>query len=534
MGLKLKWFRRRITFEGIPSAPERNIRKKEHSTGITVIGVYRRSVNYEDYVEPTRSSYWEPPNQPIATTTIRKPTTSTTIGSPTTSANKSSVIGTKRAIDKITPTASATTAAKGLYNGRIDTPPQPSYSPPQPPARRGIPKTKSTPNISTIEHQSTSVSTHRLEPVTRSIEVLNEDIWPVTNKHSPTTPSPRSRGVTHSSTHQEDKLNYAREERLDDTFEQASSKSRSPTKVTKKLLNEPSTSVKAVYNQNDSPKGNDISRQPEFFNEILEKVNDLALAARSPDSSRQNKAILQTHSDLAIQDPWQPHDEEETFDDIFEKVKTKPRLPTECSSPSKFNPVIASTSTTSLEDIFEPRTPEIPLIDIDPISANPDKDPSDDAKPLKSILKKRAPAPPSQPLEPPNPLIPSVVPIPPPRSIRKEAPAPNKSNTSDDESDDYLNWNLVERHRSSINHTVAGQVDPDILRNVPSSLQQSTVARSQFANSRAIEEAAPRTLRGMRNQQQQDVQQSTSDGLFLGIHARSARDSGSNLSEASA
>ncbi|XP_058466399.1 uncharacterized protein LOC131439425 [Malaya genurostris] len=513
MGLKLKWFRRRITFVGIPSAPERNIRKKEHDTGITVIGVYRHSVNCEDYVEPTRSSYWEPPNVPIVTSVIRKPTTSATTISPSTSANKSSPRVVEGLADKITPASKVKTSSTALLNGRIETPPQPLYSPPQPPTRRAMAKTKSTPDITTIDNQGASILMHRSE-IARSVEVLTEEIRPVRdNNRSPNPPTPQSR----------DKINHAREEILDDDFEQAQ---------------KPQGTVTPLKNRINRPESNGFyqHQQPEFFTEILEKVNDLA---RSPNNSRQKLAAPRNPGDYSEIEPNQRHQVEETFDDIFEKVKTKPISPSEKIQPTESNSKIVYGSSSSLEDIFEPRTPEIDESfspDVFAIGSSPEFQlnnnyPPDDSngasKPLKSILKKRAPAPP----EPVQSTTTTETPIPPPRSIRKEEPAASKPITNEEENDDYLNWNLVERHRSSINQTVASQVHPDILRNVPSSLQNQSDPRQKFINSRAIQEAAPRTLRGMRTTQNQ---QSKSDSIFLSQNTRSSRDNESCASDASA
>lgn len=105
----------------------------------------------------------------------------------------------------------------------------------------------------------------------------------------------------------------------------------------------------------------------------------------------------------------------------------------------------------------------------------------------------------------------------------------------DADDDDYDTWNMVERHRSSISQTVA-RVNPEVMRNVPTSLQVSRQAQPQ------LQAEAPRTLRGMRDyHHKQSAATSNSagagvdeGGLFLGRHARGARDSESNQSEASA
>lgn len=164
-----------------------------------------------------------------------------------------------------------------------------------------------------------------------------------------------------------------------------------------------------------------------------------------------------------------------------------------------------------------------------PLANLPETSPQPE-RPLKSILKKRAPAPPSQ--QPPQmeatATIPTEVPIPPPRTIRKQ-PDPTPKEPSDDDDDDYLNWNMIDRHRSSITHTVASQqINPEIMRNVPASLQQA----KPLLNTRALaDEEQPKTLREMRNRQPAPKSQSNT---ILGLQSRNARDSESNVSEASA
>lgn len=509
MGLKLKWFRRRLTFEGIPSAPERNNRKKEHNSGITAIGVYRQSVNFEDYIEPSRASYGEPPSQPFVTTTIRKPNTSTT--SSTMIANRLSEKNNTR--DKI------------ARERTIETPPEPNYSPPKPPSRRAITKTKSTPNISTLE--STRAEPLKLQPIetTRSVEVLNE-VAAEPYRNGPDTQTSRAMAVNHTSdtTELKPRLEFSNENLV---------------KVNQATENETHTSAKSVRKDETEPIENWKQQQPEFFNEILEKVNEYA----------------NTTSPRTVEDGY--GSETESYDEIFEKVKAKPRVPLESAATSAPKSIIGNsfernlsrhTSSSSIEEIFEPRPPEyIFAISMDEQVSNNDDtlievhrspepvarslaetDPS--PQPLKSILKKRAPAPPiQQPVQPEVSPLPTEVPIPPPRAIRKQ-PEPAPKQLSDDDDDDYLNWNMVERHRSSITHTVAAQrVDPEIMRNVPVSLQQS----KPLLNTRAlVDEEQPKTLRGMRNRQPAST--SHEGSTFLGLQGRDARNSESNFSEASA
>ncbi|EAT48582.1 AAEL000406-PA [Aedes aegypti] len=502
MGLKLKWFRRRITFEGIPSAPERNIRRKENTSGFTAVGVYRQSVNFEDYIEPSRASYGEPPSQPFVTTTIRKPNTSTTSS---TIANKSSEknnVG-----DKI-----------ARQRRSIETPPEPNYLPPKPPMRRAVTKTKSTPNISTLEEPS------EIQPIetTRSIEVLNDVPEPQGNASNTQT----SRAIA---------INY-------------------------NAGVDSNTTHKLAQNYEVERIEHWKQQQPEFFNEILEKVNEFANTSKPV-------RVEEDHGS-----------ETESYDEIFEKVKAKPRGPLESTIPFEPQTIITNsieqnlsrhTSASSVEDIFEPRPPEymfaismdedlendtvkpevvprtpeskprilaeaspqpdrstetsLPLVNLPETSPQPER-------PLKSILKKRAPAPPSQ--QPPqteaSATIPTEVPIPPPRTIRKQ-PDPAPKEPSDDDDDDYLNWNMIDRHRSSITHTVASQrINPETMKNVPASLQQA----KPLLNTRAIaDEEQPKTLREMRNRQPAPISQGNT---ILGLQSRNARDSESNVSEASA
>nr|XP_019536340.2 uncharacterized protein DDB_G0284459-like [Aedes albopictus] len=539
MGLKLKWFRRRITFEGIPSAPERNIRRKEHNSGVTAVGVYRQSVNFEDYIEPSRASYGEPPSQSFVTTTIRKPNTSST--SSTTIANRSSEKNNTR--DKI------------ARERTIQTPPEPNYSPPKPPQRRAITKTKSTPNISTLE--STRAEPLQLQPIetTRSVEVLNEVATEPLRNGSDTQIS-RAMAINQkveSSVSTEIISKSENEQKKHWKQRQPAFSSEILVTANHKTENESHTPAKSDHKDEPEQMQHWKQQQPEFFNEILEKVNEFA----------------NTTNSRTVEDGY--GSETESYDEIFEKVKAKPRVPLVYAAPSEPKNIVGNsyernlsrhTSSSSVEDIFEPRppeyifaismdeqltnnddtfepavtqtTPEVVPRTLAEASSQPDV-PESSPKPLKSILKKRAPAPPNQqPAQPEVSPLPTEVPIPPPRAIRKQPEAaPKELSDGEDDDDDYLNWNMVERHRSSITHTVAAQqrVDPEIMRNVPVSLQQSKP--QLLKNTRAVmDEEQPRTLRGMRNRQPASA---THDGNnFLGLQGRDARNSESNYSEASA
>ncbi|XP_039448737.1 proteoglycan 4-like [Culex pipiens pallens] len=498
MGLKLKWFRRRLTFEGIPSAPERSTRRKEHNTGITVIGVYRQSVNYEDYIEPTRSSYsWEPASHPFVTTTIRKPATSVPLASTSAAATTTTTLEKRTASpDKI---AAAPKTKKSSTPAR-ETPPQPTYSPPKLPVRKSLTKTKSTPNIATA---AASLEPVTLE-VTRSVEVLNEGSVPLSR-------SPAARSTTIVSRNSDTEIYNERSVDVDGdslgSFGKVKSTTRSPPPEPKS----PEAVPEELWKQ----------KQPEFFNEILQKVNGLAAASKSPELDRPTK-------------PKEPalEDDAESFNDIFQKVKARPRNPADGQESPKPEPIVEAfpiNRKRSIEDIFEPRKPEL-VPDVLITTAPQIVDPNPSPKPIKSILKKRAPGPPPTSPQPAPPTVTMEIPTPPPRSIRKEEPIPIKRTVSEDsDDDDYDTWNMVERHRSSISQTAA-RVDPEVVRNVPTSLQLPR---------QSVPSEPPRTLRGMRDyhhkQQQPNASSSDGgDGLFLGRHARGARDSESTLSEASA
>ncbi|XP_062564727.1 uncharacterized protein LOC134227340 [Armigeres subalbatus] len=500
MGFKLKWFRRRITFEGIPSAPERSIRRKEQTTSVTAVGVYRQSVNFEDYIEPSRASYGEPPSHPFVTTRIRKPNTSTTSSA---TVNKSSEKNSPR--DKI---------ARERNNGRfMETPPEPSYSPPKPPMRRGISMTKSTPNISTLESPKAERVQMRALEATRSIEVLNE------------VPVETRKDVPVATTSRAEKIDYDVP-----AFETVNS-------------------GKASQANESEQMEHWKHQQPQFFSEILEKVNEFG----------NNKNAAKTEDGYGS--------ETESYEEVFEKVKAKPRLPTDNAVPPKPDPSYGNfyerdlsrhTSCSSIDDVFEPRPPEyiftlsmeeepnhngtsLPEVAApripEPEPRNlmetiPQPNTSSDTspKPLKSILKKRAPAPPTQQTQPIEVItIQAEIPTPPPRAIHKQRP-PSPKVSEEEDDDGYLNWNMVERHRSSITHTMATQrLDPEIIRNVPASLQQP----KPLLNARAIlDEESPKTLRGMRSKQSAPASNGNTFLAFQGNGA--ARNSESNLSEASA
>ncbi|XP_055624323.1 uncharacterized protein LOC129767445 [Toxorhynchites rutilus septentrionalis] len=419
MGLKLKWFRRRITFEGIPPAPERNIRKKEHNTGVPVAGVYRQSLNFEDYIVSNSSIHWtSPPNQQRVSP-IRELDTS--------HSSSSAIANNLHGNDKITP------------SGRcIETPPEPSYSPPKPPARRA----KSTLNLKATAND-TEPTAQRLEE--KRSEVPNNDA-----RRVPISPAPRTTGINYN-------------------------QSQSP-----------------VETNSSDPRENG---QPEF-------VND-----REPSSTL--------------------HQDTKSFDDIFEKNQTKPTTHTVDVIPNNYMEPLSSTLGGSIESIFEPRPEEMAVslanFDTNTVPETERNSPEAKRSPLKSILKKRAPVPPQpQTIS----VESSVVPTPPPRSIRRKE---SKLTTDEEDDDGYLNWNLVDRHRSSISHTVSAKINPEIVRNVPASLQIATQQTAPTAQSGGFLDEPPKTLRGMRNRRVNQQQQNTSRSLTL-----EARDSVSNASEASA
>ncbi|XP_055594426.1 neurofilament heavy polypeptide-like [Uranotaenia lowii] len=514
MGLKLKWFRRRITFEGIPSAPERNNRRKEQNSGVTVIGVYRRSVNCEDYVEPSsRSSYFSPP--PVDKPAITKSTATATSKLTKSNVEKQSKTVINDTTDKIT-----YSSKNPDREAAIRTPPEPSYSPPKLPANRGLPKTKSTPNLQQESIDLTSPIS-RLE--TSSIEVLNE-VVPSTARSPIVSPAPRTTGI-----------NYNAPLRNTQEFSSETSLEEKPTFSIEKLKD---------------PNSDDLLRQqPEFFNEILQKVNGLA------STSKVNSQIDEQPPKSSISSA-----ETESFDDIFMRVQSKPREAISSMDETELNPPVNISRTSSIDDIFEPRPPEFssdnPLIDLDsnsveyeePVRIDPAipelskivQEQSIEPKPIKSILKKRAPMPPQQ--QPEQRQEQAIIkfeeiPTPPPRSIRKQEPVPvtkpkdtEEDNTDDDEDDDDT-WNRVFKHRSSINHTLAAQVDPQILQNVPVSLKTAAPRKvSPQTNPRELLEDAPKTLRGMRN-----TQRTQRDGfLTLGASNRASHTSDFGGSEASA
>lgn len=228
-------------------------------------------MNYEDYIEPTRSSYsWEPASHPFVTTStyqgssrvehpidstlvlqtaIRKPATSVPLASTSAAATTTTTLEKRTASpDKI----ASTPKTKKSSTPARETPPQPTYSPPKPPVRKSLTKTKSTPNIATA---AASLEPVTLE-VTRSVEVLNEGSVPLSR-------SPAARSTTIVSRNSDTEIYNERSVDVDGdslgSFGKVKSTTRSPPPEPKS----PETVPEELWKQ----------KQPEFFNEILQKVN---------------------------------------------------------------------------------------------------------------------------------------------------------------------------------------------------------------------------------------------------------------------
>uniref|UniRef100_A0A182N319 Uncharacterized protein n=1 Tax=Anopheles dirus TaxID=7168 RepID=A0A182N319_9DIPT len=554
MGLKLKWFRRRITFDGIPSAPERDIRRKEATAG-TVIGVYRQSTNFEDYIEPVRTSYWEPPPQAIARATIRsngKQQMSTSTNSPSNS--YTSVASSTPRTARFAPLApppvpteisSVSRPASSMGNvgngadsrdkiGRppverlqlradYETPPEPNYTPPQPPAR----KARSMANLAnsrdslegTQPSKHSGAETHELRSP-RSVEVLSD-------------PNPRAVSPPASPIHVV------------------------PIASVPKSASSNSLPVSEVVTPTSEPEyivplaTQESVEEPIYdsFDAIFERVT--ARKHASPDSQRSNRPDTSS--------PLPRHREPARNDDaIFERVKI--------SSPG--SPDSQRSISTGTPETPSPPPQRKPVLQVTTVP-NPQTSPPPQPK---SILKKRAPPPPQQTMvvEATSSMVDftaemaTTIPTPPPRSARaisgvsKESPtaeepvkmipqAPNVPDPDSDSDDDDFNWDFVQKHRSSINQTVAAhtQIDPEVLRNAPASLRNGTPAQV-VPSPRAppVEPVAqPRTLRGMRNQRIHTQLQTDSDGSdgrqwngppAVQIPPPRARASDSNASETSA
>ncbi|XP_035791514.1 flocculation protein FLO11-like [Anopheles albimanus] len=548
MGLKLRWFRRRITFDGIPSAPERSIRRKEATSG-TVIGVYRHSSHFEDYIEPVRSSYWEPPPQAIARATIRtsNPSTTstnspssssatsngrsrpmtmkahhdsapptlpvpTTISSVSRSANvvvvRSPVIDRKP--DKIESSTAERVDSTRLSNGmHLETPPEPTYTPPLPPARKGLGKAKSLASLAPAA-TSTAQDFDRMPP---SDESGDSDIYGY---------------VVTSATDSQLRSTQSVEVLTSISPPKGSSPS-SPTAspVVAPIPRTRSTTSLTQVNRTSSPSLSSLS-----------STTSTVLEGENPRSPRVNKVLAASNES--------PSESEEPFQTIFERVKPRSKL--ESPPPER--------------DDSPPATPTLPpqrqpVLVVSPTSS---AQPSPPHQP-KSILKKRAPAPP--PLEATSEIAFKPMPTAPPRTIRSldvsnsdySSPKPLETpevqnfpekhitatpNDDDNDDDDDFNWDFVQRHRSSINQTVAAQtqIDPEVLRNAPAALKQPLQAIAPVNRSPVEPIAQPRTLRGMRNQRARP--QETRDWSaepragMTGQETHQGRASDSNASETSA
>ncbi|ETN62688.1 hypothetical protein AND_005613 [Anopheles darlingi] len=542
MGLKLRWFRRRITFDGIPSAPERSIRRKEATSG-TVIGVYRHSSHFEDYIEPVRSSYWEPPPQAIARATIRtsnpsststnSPSSSatsnggrswpmtmtapdstpsptplpvpTTISSVSRSANvvvvRSPVIDRKP--DKIESTAEERVDSIRLSNGmHLETPPEPTYTPPLPPARKGgLGKAKSLASLA----PAASSKSEDFDRTLPSDESENSDIYGyVTSAADSHLRSTQSVEVLTS---------------INPSKESPSSPAASP--IVAPIPRTRSTTSLTQVSHSTSPSLSSLS-----------STTSTVLEGEKPSP--------QLHKVLAVSNE-SPSESEEPFQTIFERVRVRNKL--ESPPPER--------------DDSPPATPTPPPEQRQPVlvvSPTASAHPSPPHQP-KSILKKRAPAPP--PVEATSEIA-NQTPTAPPRTIRTQEASNADSSSSkpqpkapeekrvtatpgdDDDDDDDFNWDFVQRHRSSINQTVAAQtqIDPEVLRNAPAALRQPLQTSASENRSPVEPIAQPRTLRGMRNQRARP--QETRDWSAEPRAATAAQDthqaraSDSNASETSA
>ncbi|XP_049289765.1 mucin-2-like [Anopheles funestus] len=585
MGLKLKWFRRRITFDGIPSAPERDIRRKEATAG-TVIGVYRQSTHFEDYIEPVRSSYWEPPPQAIARATIRSNGNLTTTSTNSPSNSYSSSSSTLRA--RVTAQRAARTSQVPVpvptgissvsrppsmgnvviesdsrdkivrppverlqLNADYDTPPEPNYAAPKPPARKGVSKAKSMVNLtngsdSTQEDASSAKhfgeESHELRSP-QSVEVLSDPYVRAISPSPPPSPihvvpiAPIPRTTSSNSLPIRETV---------------------PSPVKREVSTEPDYIVPLAPEESlDEPIY-------DSFNAIFERVT--IRKPVSPGSERSNmSARPETSSPLPERMTLKSTED----DTIFERVKIS-NSPTRDSmrSISTRTPSPSPSPSTSSSPSPSPPPQQKPILKV---TAVPDPPPQSPPQP-KSILKKRAPPPPQIPMEATssmveitNEILPTI-PTPPPRLTRITAtndtpvtPSPitpteqkkieiptvdpqapiamSNGKEPDSDSDDDFNWDFVQKHRSSINQTVAAQtqIDPDVLRNAPVSLR--TGMTQAVASPRNLPEpiAQPRTLRGMRNQRvHAQLEHVNGNTPAVQIPPPRARASDSNASETSA
>uniref|UniRef100_A0A182UT49 Uncharacterized protein n=2 Tax=Anopheles merus TaxID=30066 RepID=A0A182UT49_ANOME len=585
MGLKLKWFRRRITFDGVPPAPERDIRRKEATAG-TVIGVYRQSTHFEDFIEPVRSSYWEPPPQAIARATMRAngnlPTTSTnspTANSISSAASSSSTVRARVTAARSSPPAPAPIVPTGISSvsrpvsmtnvaaeadsrdkiaphtpadrlqqlsaDDYEMPPEPNYAAPKPPVRKGVSKAKSLMNLANSledangleKRQQQVLQQHELRSP-QSVEVLSD---PYSRASSPIhvvpiTPVPRTTSSNSLPLREE-----------------------APSPVKREVSTEPEYIVPLA--------AEDPFEEPIYdsFEAIFERVK--ARKPISPGSERSNiSARPETSSPLPNREPAEKSPQDDGV--IFERVKLRNSTPPDS---------LRSSTTGSLSSASSPSPPpqRKPVLQVTTAASSPPP-PTSPPQP-KSILKKRAPPPPQIPVEATSSMVEfsneivTAIPTPPPRSIRattlKDAPEPSPPVTpperkqepparpetslkitngndheSDSDSDDDFNWDFVQKHRSSINQTVAAQtqIDPEVLRNAPASLRSGMVQSvAAVASPRNLPEpiAQPRTLRGMRNQRAHAQLESggrQQDAPAVQIPPPRARASDSNASETSA
>ncbi|XP_053661052.1 proteoglycan 4-like [Anopheles marshallii] len=591
MGLKLKWFRRRITFDGIPSAPERDIRRKEATAG-TVIGVYRQSAHFEDYIEPVRSSYWEPPPQAIARATIRSngnlPTTSTNSPSNSYSSSSSTLrarVTAQRASRAPQVPVPAPTGISSVsrppsmgnvvmesdshdkivrppverlqLNADYDTPPEPNYAAPKPPARKGVSKAKSMGNLtngndSRLEDANNTIhygeEIHELRSP-QSVEVLSD---PYVRTAAPSPPPSPIHVVPIA------------------PIPRSTSSNSLPTR---EIVPEPIYPVKP-----------EVSTEPEYivplaseepvdepiydsFNVLFERVN-----IRTPDSPGSERSNTSTRPETSSPLPARVTLIRAEDDAIFERVNIS-NYPTRDSQqststrtqPSSSSPSPSPSASPSPSPSPPPR--QKPILKVTSVPVPPTSPPQP-----KSILKKRAPPPPQTPVEATSSMVEftneefQTIPTPPPRSIRvttkNDSPAtpspitPTEQNKNvfptvdnqtpiamsngkdpDSDSDDDFNWDFVQKHRSSINQTVAAQtqIDPDVLRNAPASLRAGMTQAVPSPRNLPEPIAQPRTLRGMRNQRvHAQLENASANTPAVQIPPPRARASDSNASETSA
>ncbi|EDS36152.1 conserved hypothetical protein [Culex quinquefasciatus] len=181
---------------------------------------------------------------------IRKPATSVPLASTSAAATTTTTLEKRTASpDKI---AAAPKTKKSSTPAR-ETPPQPTYSPPKPPVRKSLVKTKSTPNIATA---AASLEPVTLE-VTRSVEVLNEGSVPLSR-------SPAARSTTIVSRNSDTEIYNERSVDVDGDSLGSFGKVKSTTRSPPPEKDSPEAVPEELWKQ----------KQPEFFNEILQKVNE--------------------------------------------------------------------------------------------------------------------------------------------------------------------------------------------------------------------------------------------------------------------